>query len=174
MKKMTNLKPGLMRAIICSVRQFVTRRFDLSLMVWLFFVATLPLLNSCQNSGHTQNKNRTEKFSMERALGQKAVVPAGVQAGAPTFNADSSLLRVEAVKLTKSGADARWGYEIYVKDSLLIRQLNVPAVAGKYGFISKADAEKVGEMVIRKLKTHQIPSISLEELTKAGVRYKAF
>ncbi|WP_158639445.1 DUF4907 domain-containing protein [Arachidicoccus ginsenosidivorans] len=167
-----------MRAIICSVRQFVTRRFDLSLMVWLFFVATLPLLNSCQNSDHSQNKNRTERLTKAGALGQKAaipaVTPAGVQAGAPIFNEDSSLLRVQAVKLTASAADARWGYEIYVKDSLLIRQLSVPAVAGKYGFTSKADAEKIGEMVIRKLKTHQIPSISLEELTKAGVRYKAF
>jgi hypothetical protein len=76
--------------------------------------------------------------------------------------------------VTEKNSDTLWGYEIYTGDKLYIKQYNVPGVAGQNGFTSKADAEKIAEMVSHKLKTHQIPSISQQELSEAKVTYKSY
>ena len=100
---------------------------------------------------------------------------AGAKEMAPVFNVDTGVLAVQPVRLAPSkNGEAGWGYEIYAKDQLLIRQLQVPAIAGRYAFISSSDAEKAGSIVIRKIKNQQIPSLTIQELNKAGARYRPY
>ncbi|WP_178984082.1 DUF4907 domain-containing protein [Winogradskyella helgolandensis] len=60
--------------------------------------------------------------------------------------------------------DSSWIYEVYNNDSLFIRQEYIPAVKGRQGFTSKEDAEKIGNLVIRKLSENKMPVISMTEL----------
>jgi hypothetical protein len=65
--------------------------------------------------------------------------------------------------------NGKWGYEIYVESNSLILQESIPGVQGKQKFTTKTDAKKCGELVIKKLRKHEIPSISPKELDSLGI-----
>ncbi|MBL7696908.1 MAG: DUF4907 domain-containing protein [Chitinophagaceae bacterium] len=58
-----------------------------------------------------------------------------------------------------------YGYEIFINNQPVIRQKNVPGVAGNHGFVTKADAVKTAKLVIKKLKQGMMPpSVTRYEL----------
>ncbi len=57
-----------------------------------------------------------------------------------------------------------WGYDIYVKDSVYISQDIIPSINGRKTFVTKTDAEKVGELMVLKMKKNQIPNVTEHEL----------
>lgn len=64
-----------------------------------------------------------------------------------------------------------WGYDIIRSDVNYIHQTNIPALSGKVGFNSKEDAQKVADLVIKKLyKSNLPPSISLHELDSLKIK----
>lgn len=63
-----------------------------------------------------------------------------------------------------------YGYEILNNGKLYIRQPIIPAIPGNHGFKSKADAQKVGNMVKEKLEKGIVPpTVSVDELKKMKV-----
>jgi len=62
-----------------------------------------------------------------------------------------------------------WGFAIKINDKEFINQQRIPGIQGNYPFKSKEDAEKIGELMIKKLKERKMPSISLEELKEAKI-----
>jgi hypothetical protein len=62
-----------------------------------------------------------------------------------------------------------WGYNILANDKLYIHQEYIPAISGKKGFQSKADALKVGNLVVSKISSNQRPTISEAELKQLGI-----
>ena len=59
----------------------------------------------------------------------------------------------------------RFGYYIFGDGHLLIRQISIPAVLGRMGFVTEKEAQKVADLVIDKIKAGEIPpSVSMEEL----------
>ncbi|MCF6181711.1 DUF4907 domain-containing protein [Lutibacter sp.] len=60
--------------------------------------------------------------------------------------------------------DNGWGYMILKKNKVIIKQEIIPAISIKKPFANKRDAEIVGELMIDKLKSKQIPSITYNEL----------
>jgi len=62
-----------------------------------------------------------------------------------------------------------WGYNIIAADKVYIKQEYMPAVAGKRGFQSAADAMLVGNLVVRKITENKIPAISVHELDSLGL-----
>lgn len=63
-----------------------------------------------------------------------------------------------------------FGYDIYLDGILKIHQANIPAVPGNEGFKTKADAEKVAQLAIKKIKKGEMPpTVSVEELKKLKV-----
>jgi hypothetical protein len=74
-----------------------------------------------------------------------------------------------------------WGYIIYRSHSdelnssdkkIFIKQDFMPAVPGNQGFKSAADALLVGNLVIKKISSNQLPSVSVKELDSLGLTYK--
>ncbi|RUT78659.1 DUF4907 domain-containing protein [Ancylomarina longa] len=65
--------------------------------------------------------------------------------------------------------DEGWGYAIYQNDMLTIKQNRIPAIPANTPFVSKESAQKVGEIVLQKIKGHKIPSISKQELQNLGI-----
>jgi hypothetical protein len=45
-----------------------------------------------------------------------------------------------------------WGYDILVNNKIFIHQEIIPAIQGKKYFVSKKQAESVGELVVSKMK----------------------
>lgn len=66
-----------------------------------------------------------------------------------------------------------FGYKIFVKDSLIITQENIPGISGSKPFATKADAEKCATLVIEKLQKidNNFPSVTIEEIEKLGIKY---
>lgn len=79
-------------------------------------------------------------------------------------NKDS--MRVGAYSFKTEGG---WGYSIIVDDKVFIKQSNIPVVEGNQSFATEADALKVANEVISKIKLHKKPTLSKADLQKLGV-----
>jgi hypothetical protein len=63
-----------------------------------------------------------------------------------------------------------YGYDVFADEKMLIHQPTIPGQPGISGFRKRSDAEKVAKLVIRKLRTGEIPpAITEEELKKLKV-----
>jgi hypothetical protein len=62
-----------------------------------------------------------------------------------------------------------WGYNIVAADKVHIKQEYMPAVPGKRGFKSAADAMLVGNLVVKKITENKMPTITLHELDSMGL-----
>ncbi|MCE3260521.1 MAG: hypothetical protein K0S12_2162 [Bacteroidetes bacterium] len=64
-----------------------------------------------------------------------------------------------------SSPNNTWGYNIFANGKLVISQPHIPAINGNTGFKTKADAEKIAKLMIKKMKAGQMPpTITIEEL----------
>ncbi|MBN2667202.1 MAG: DUF4907 domain-containing protein [Bacteroidales bacterium] len=66
------------------------------------------------------------------------------------------------VALFRSGDG--WGYDILRKEKVYIHQPFMPAVEGEAPFRDKKSARKTGRLVVKKIRKHQLPSVSKEEI----------
>jgi hypothetical protein len=66
-------------------------------------------------------------------------------------------------------SDNAWGYSILSGEKTIIYQQYIPCVAGNIPFSSKADAKKVGQLVLGKLQKNQMPSCTLKELKELNI-----
>ena len=62
-----------------------------------------------------------------------------------------------------------WGYDVYTNDSVYIHQPYIPALEGRKGFASEAQAIQTGNLAISKMKQRKLPVISLAELKSIGI-----
>jgi len=62
-----------------------------------------------------------------------------------------------------------WGYEIKVDGKTFIHQETIPAVPGDRHFVSREDALKTGNAVMKKLLKGTLPSLTPEEVKKLGI-----
>lgn len=71
--------------------------------------------------------------------------------------------------LTIIRVDQGWGYEIRKNNKLFIYQDCIPAIPGNQPFTDRKSAKATGRLVLEKLRNHQIPSVSGDELEELGV-----
>jgi len=57
-----------------------------------------------------------------------------------------------------------WGYDILVKDKAYIHQPYMPAVEGQVPFRDKRSAKKTGRLVVKKIRNHELPAVTKEEI----------
>ena len=61
-------------------------------------------------------------------------------------------------------------YDVYADARLLIHQTSIPAMPGNEGFKTKADASKVAQLLIDKIKNGEMPpTVTIEEMQKLKV-----
>jgi hypothetical protein len=71
-----------------------------------------------------------------------------------------------------SSTNNTYGYEILINKKTFIRQLNIPGRPGLNGFRRKRDAEKVAQLVLKKLANGIMPpSIEKAEMRKLKIKY---
>jgi hypothetical protein len=75
-------------------------------------------------------------------------------------------------------SDWGWGYKIYrgisdekdtAIDKIYIKQDLIPGIPGKQGFSSEADAMRVAGLVIQKISSNQLPTITARDLDSLGI-----
>ena len=63
-----------------------------------------------------------------------------------------------------------YGYDVLADGRLLIHQKSIPAMPGNDGFKTKADASRVAQLVIGKIKKGEMPpTVTIEEMKKLKV-----
>jgi hypothetical protein len=79
------------------------------------------------------------------------------------FKDDYKAGKVE-LKVKTFQSQIGWGYDITANDTSLIHQDLIPGIAGRKGFATKEDAEKIGNLVLEKIKNKKMPTVSLQDL----------
>ncbi len=74
------------------------------------------------------------------------------------------------IETTLFQVDGGWGYDVFVGGKRFIHQPNIPAIEGNIPFNNEADANKVAELVAKKIGMNIIPpTVSYQELDSLGV-----
>jgi len=68
-------------------------------------------------------------------------------------------------------SNGTWGYNILIKDKIVIHQEIIPAIEGNQKFESEKDAIKVAKLVISKIKAGKMPTISRFEIDSLKIAY---
>uniref|UniRef100_UPI00404B43A2 DUF4907 domain-containing protein n=2 Tax=Flavobacteriaceae TaxID=49546 RepID=UPI00404B43A2 len=63
-----------------------------------------------------------------------------------------------------------FGYKIYCNEKLVILQENIPALNCNQGFFCSEDAEEIMNLVLKKVRNNQNPSISIQELDEKNIK----
>jgi len=71
------------------------------------------------------------------------------------------------LKTFKSGSG--WGYIVSTQGKEVICQPFIPAIEGNKPFATRSDARKAGKIVVTRLNEGTEPSLSADELIKAGI-----
>jgi len=78
-----------------------------------------------------------------------------------------------SIKLISS-ANKTYGYDILPYGRPLVHQPSIPGLPGNEGFTTKERAQKVAELVVKKIRNNEMPpTVSIEDLNKIGVLKKA-
>ncbi len=76
------------------------------------------------------------------------------------------------LKLAENPMDKSWYYEIYANGKLQIRQEYVPGISEKVRFASKTEAERIGTIVLNRLKSGRFPTITKQDLEENEISYQ--
>jgi hypothetical protein len=94
------------------------------------------------------------------------VLCASAQKEKITYPVSSSKAPTYTFKIINA-PDKTFGYDVFTDGRLLIHQNSIPAVAGRKGFKTKAQAERIARLVISKLEAGVMPpSVKVDELKK--------
>jgi hypothetical protein len=76
----------------------------------------------------------------------------------------------DKTRLTTFRSGSGWGYAVSTQGKVVICQPFIPAIEGNKPFATKSDAKKAGKIIVTRLIEGAEPSLSKDELLRAGVR----
>jgi len=85
-----------------------------------------------------------------------------------TSSADDKLKKEISITSSTYEVTGGWAYRILVDKKIFIQQDFIPAISGHKAFPSKESAENIASVVIEKMRLHEKPFITPQELQKAG------
>ena len=65
-----------------------------------------------------------------------------------------------------------YGYQISHNNHITIFQPFIPSVSGKKPFMEKRDAEQVGQLVMKRMKSGESYTVTLDDLESLGIKIK--
>jgi predicted transcriptional regulator len=75
----------------------------------------------------------------------------------------------DVTRLRTFRLEGGWGYSLAIRERIVIWQPYIPAIEGRKPFISRQDARRAGRLVLKKISEGKEPSVSVEELSEAGI-----
>ncbi|WP_205783258.1 DUF4907 domain-containing protein [Flagellimonas allohymeniacidonis] len=70
----------------------------------------------------------------------------------------------------KGSYNTGWQYVIYHHKKVLIYQKSIPVVAGSGAFVTKEDAQNIGNLVLAKIRKNELPVIQKTDLERFNVQ----
>ena len=124
----------------------------------------------------TKSKRVAEMFKRKKIiiacaviLGFAILLVADIQSQNQNRTIKNPYINTDIAIKTYKGEN-EWGYDVYVDGALLVHQPSIPSLAGNRGFDSEADAQRVAELVVSKIRQNIIPpTVNAEELKRLGV-----
>lgn len=118
--------------------------------MWLFLLIQLPIATSLSGKVLDTSNNTRQVHSNNQFV---------------FYNSDFTYRIINA-------KDNTYGYEILIDGKVAIRQLSIPSKEGTHGFKTKTDAEKVAQLVLKKIRLGIMPpSIDKIDLHKLKINY---
>ena len=69
-----------------------------------------------------------------------------------------------------SSVSGTFGYDILLQGRPYVHQPSIPALPGNEGFTTRERAQRVAELVVKKIRNNEIPpTVTIEELNSMGV-----
>lgn len=69
-----------------------------------------------------------------------------------------------------SSVNGTFGYDILLQGKPFVHQPSIPALPGNKGFTTRERAQRVAELVVKKIRNNEIPpTVTIEELNSMGV-----
>lgn len=131
----------------------IKRRFFLTILLTFFVFISYP------QPAFSAERNTTKKEPKKEETKQKGK-------GNPYEKSEITTRIIPSINKT-------FGYEIIVNGKTLVRQPNIPALPGNDGFTTKERAQKVADLVVKKIRHNEIPpTVTIEDLNRMGVLKK--
>ena len=103
-------------------------------------------------------------------LSAQTPIPAQTDTNAAKFREAGAYANTKLSYKIIDAPDHTFGYDVYANGKLLIHQASIPAMPGNEGFATKADAEKVAQLVIDKIRKGEMPpTVTIKEMKKLKV-----
>ena len=113
--------------------------------------------------GRHSSSRRQWLFTVVILLAAGALIYAGYIRRA-NWKKEHVLLELQAVQNEKG-----WGYVILTNGHAYIRQSIIPAISGTHAFRTREDALAVGQKVVDRLSTGQMPMVTAAEIKAMGL-----
>lgn len=137
------------------------------MMRYLIILSLVFFLNACSDEKDSVDQPADSVINNEQTLTNQ---PNGNDTAALTEN--KSEKTPEFTVETFENAKNEWGYRIMQADQIFINQPHIPAVSGRLGFQNEREAESVGNLVVHKLESGEMPpSVTREELDSLNISY---
>ncbi len=125
---------------------------------FLFFI----LIIVCNISVNAQTSNKSKKKSTQKNVQNKQEAPA--------FPSSESFKNAKLTYKIIPAPNNTWCYDIIKDGSMCIHQNSIPGMPGMNGFTTKEKAEKVAQLVVKKIQNGEMPpTVSQEEMKALGV-----
>ncbi len=85
------------------------------------------------------------------------------------FNFSRYLTSAHHLKVRPYQVDKGWGYQLLVKDKVIIDQPFVPVIPGRKAFPDKRTASRAGRMVKERMINQELPALKREDLFEIGL-----
>jgi hypothetical protein len=119
----------------------------------LFLVSSISLI------GQPTNKSKKKATQKSAQNNQKT----------PEFPSSESFKNAKLTYKIIPAPNNTWCYDIFKDGSMCIHQNSIPGVAGINGFTTKEKAEKVAQLVVKKIQNGEMPpTVSQEEMKAVG------
>lgn len=115
----------------------------------------------CNISVNAQTSNKSKKKSTQKNVQNKQE--------APSFPSSESFKNAILTYKIISAPNNTWCYDIFKDGSMCIHQNSIPGMPGINGFTTKEKAEKVAQLVVKKIQNGEMPpTVSQEEMKAVG------
>lgn len=124
----------------------------------IFLVCYCCLLFSIARSQQTPAPAKLNTDSLKRELAKQKKATA------------KKFAKVQLRSMIFNAAEGTFGYYIFADGQMLIEQKSIPGIAGNKGFISKEEAQRTANFVIRKIKSGEMPpTVLVKDLKKLRI-----
>lgn len=134
-------------------------------------IAAFVMLSAGACTDRAASDHAADRPSAEPPAPSQAPVPGGGPSAAAQFPHASDHAGATLTYRIIDAPNGTFGYAIHSDGELLIQQTNLPGQPGVEGCRTKADAEKLAELVIGKIRKGEMPpTVSNEELKTLGLK----